>query len=115
MNAATAAPAKTGSVKTGRRANPAIDGPRDKTVCFMLSDGEKLSVDRLAFCMNITRSGLLAKIVAEFVTASAGSKQGREAEKQLAAYLTECREAIKKRGELAASFIIPATTGEAKP
>ena len=80
MNVATAPSPTAGNVKTGRRVNPAIDGPRDNTVCFMLSDGEKLSVDRLAFCMNITRSGLLAKIVAEFVTAGAGSKQGREAE-----------------------------------
>ena len=80
----------------------------------MLSNGEKLSVDRLAFCMNITRSGLLAKIVADFVTAAEGSRQGREAERKLAAYLTECREARKKRGELAARFIAAATKGEAK-
>ena len=114
MNATTAAPPKAESVKTGRRVNPAIDGPRDNTVCFMLSDGEKLSVDRLAFCMNITRSGLLARIVAEFVMAAAGSKQGREAEKKLMAYLAECREAFKKRGELAASVVGPATTEEGK-
>jgi hypothetical protein len=114
MNVATAPSPTAGNVKTGRRVNPAIDGPRDNTVCFMLSDGEKLSVDRLAFCMNITRSGLLAKIVAEFVTAAAGSKQGREAEKKLMAYLAECRKAVKKRGDLAASFIAPAKTREAE-
>ena len=114
MNVATAPSPTAGNVKTGRRVNPAIDGPRDNTVCFMLSDGEKLSVDRLAFCMNITRSGLLANIVAEFVMAAAGSKQGREAEKKLMAYLAGCREAVKKRGDLAASFIAPVTKGEAK-
>jgi hypothetical protein len=114
MNVATAPSPIAENVKTGRRVNPAINGPRDNTVCFMLSDGEKLSVDRLAFCMNITRSGLLAKIVTEFVTAVSGSKQGREAEKKLMAYLGECREAFKKRGELAARFIAPATTGEAR-
>ena len=114
MNVATAGSPTVGSVKTGRRVNPAIDGPRDNTVCFMLSNGEKLSVDRLAFCMNITRSGLLAKIVAEFVTAAAGSRQGREAEKKLVAYLTECREAVKKRGAFAASVVGAVRKEEAK-
>src|SRR5271169_3859055 len=85
-------------VKTGRRPNPSIDGPRDNTVCFMVSDGEKLAVDRLAFCLNITRSGLLANIVAEFVAASSGAKSGRKAEKRLRAYLEDCRMAFKKRG-----------------
>jgi hypothetical protein len=93
------------SVKTGRRPNPSIDGPRDNTVCFMLSDGEKLAVDRLAFCLNITRSGLLAKVVAEFVAASSGSKAGREAEKRLRAYLEDCRMAFKKRGAFAVKTV----------
>lgn len=92
--------------KTGRRANPAIDGPRDNTVCFMLSDGEKLAVDRLGFCMNITRSGLIANVIAEFVMASNGLKEGREAEKRLAAYLAACRQAVKQRGEIAAKFVV---------
>lgn len=100
-------------VKTGRRPNPAIDGPRDNTVCFMLSDGEKLCLDRLAFCLNITRSGLLANIAADFVTAAQGLKQGREAERKLAAYLVECREAFKKRGVLAAKEVA-STTEEGK-
>jgi len=93
-------------VKTGRRPNPTIDGPRDNTVCFMLSDGEKLAVDRLAFCLQITRSGLLARIAAEFVAASAGSKSGREAEKRLRVYLEDCRQAVKKRGEFAAKTVV---------
>ena len=93
-------------IRTGRRPNPSIDGPRDNTVCFMLSDGEKLSVDRLAFCLNITRSGLLAKIVAEFVGASAGSKPGQEAEKRLRTYLEECRQASKKRWEFAVKSVV---------
>lgn len=97
--------ASKAAVKTGRRVNPAIDGPRDKTVCFMLSEGEKLAVDRLAFCLHLTRSGLLAKIAAEFVAAAAGGKPGREAEKNLVAYLGECREAVKKRGEFAEAAV----------
>lgn len=93
-------------VKTGRRPNPSIDGPRDNTVCFMLSDGEKLAVDRLAFCLNVTRSGLLANVVAEFVAASSGSTPGREAEKRLRAYLEDCRQAYKKRGAFAAKAVV---------
>src|ERR1035441_820648 len=93
--------------KTGRRPNPTIDGPRDQTVCFMLSKGEKLAVDRLAYCMNITRSGLLAAIASEFVEAAKGSKDGVEAEKQLVAHLAKCRGSLKKRGEEAAKWILP--------
>jgi hypothetical protein len=94
-------------VKTGRRGNPAIDGPRDQTVCFMLSDGEKLAVDRLAFCMNITRSGILANMVADFVVAAGGGREGGEAERKLLGYLAECRKAVKARGELAQKTIRP--------
>lgn len=111
MTVTSLPPPKERGVKTGRRVNPAIDGPRDKTVCFMLSDGEKLSVDRLAFCMNITRSGILANVVATFVAAAGGLKQGREAETQLLSYLAECRKAVKKRGELAAKVVVPTAEG----
>jgi hypothetical protein len=67
----------------------------------MLSEPEKDCVDRLAFCMNLTRSGILANIVVEFVAAAEGSKEGRAAEKALTAYLSECRTAVKKRGAFA--------------
>jgi hypothetical protein len=106
MTATMSNTAADAGVKTGRRPNPSIDGPRDNTVCFMLSDGEKLAVDRLAFCLNITRSGLLANIVAEFVGASAGLKPGKEAERRLRAYLEDCRQAFKKRGEFAAKAVV---------
>src|SRR5438552_2580166 len=92
-------------VKTGRRENPAINGPRDRTVCFMLSEPEKDGVDRLAFCMHLTRSGILANIVAEFVAAAEEGKKARAAEKTLTAYLNECRKAVKKRGAFADNTI----------
>jgi hypothetical protein len=88
-------------VKTGRRETPRMEHPRDNTVCFMLSEVEKEGVDRLAFCLHLTRSGVLAKIVTEFVTAVEDSKAGRNAEKQLTAYLAESRKAVKNRGEFA--------------
>jgi len=71
----------------------------------MLSDGEKLSLDRLAFCMHITRSGILANIVAEFVAAAENSKQNHEAQKRLLTYLSACRAAGKQRGAFAAKFV----------
>ena len=93
--------------RTGRRPNPTIDGPRDQTVCFMLSKGERVAVDRLAYCMNITRSGLLAAIAADFVEAAKGGWDGGKAEKRLVAYLAECRKSVKRRGEQAAKWIVP--------
>lgn len=107
MNKARPTPVSGVETKTGRRPNPTIDGPRSNTVCLMLSDGEKVALDRLAFCEQITRSGILAKIVADFVMAAGGSKEGREAEKRLLAYLAECRKGVKKRGEEAAKWILP--------
>jgi hypothetical protein len=85
-----------------------MEGARNNTVCFMLSNEEKRAVDRLAFCMHITRSGILAKVVVEFVTAAESSKQGHEAEKTLLTHLEECRKAAKKRGHLAAKFLAAA-------
>jgi hypothetical protein len=73
----------------------------------MLSADEKLSLDRLAFCMHITRSGILANIVAEFVMAAEDSRQGRQAQKALQAYLEDCRQAVKKRGAFAAKCVVP--------
>ena len=67
----------------------------------MLSEAEREWVDRLAFCMNLTRSGILANVVAQFVTATEQTKKGRAAEKTLGAYLNECRKAVAKRGDLA--------------
>lgn len=88
-------------IRTGRRQNPAVEQPRDKTVCFMLSEGEKGGVDRLAFCMHLTRSGMLAKIITKFVAATENSKAARLAEKELSAYLAECRLGLKRRGVFA--------------
>ena len=67
----------------------------------MLSEGEKRSVDRLAFCMNITRSGVLANITTKFLSAVAETKAGNKTEKELVAYLADCRRAVKQRGAFA--------------
>jgi hypothetical protein len=105
MPKTTTPPPAEREVKTGRRENPAINGPRDKTVCFMLSEAERVDVDRLAFCLNLTRSGVLAKIVATFVEASGETEKAKDAEKELRSYLAHCRKEVKLRGALAAESI----------
>jgi hypothetical protein len=112
MTKAQTTPVSGAKTKTGRRPNPTIDGPRSNTVCLMLSDGEKLALDRLAFCLNITRSGILAKVVADFVVAAGCGKPSREAENRLLANLAECRKAVKKRGKFAEKVVLPPTEGE---
>jgi hypothetical protein len=88
-------------IKTGRRENPAIEGPRDRTVCFMVSEQEKMAVDRVAFCVQLTRSGVLARIVSGFIAAANEGSAARDAERKLVRYLGECRKAVKKRGAFA--------------
>ena len=80
----------------------------------MLSEAERVDVDRLAFCLNLTRLlRVLAKIVATFVDASGEAEKAKEAEKELRAYLAHCRKEVKLRGALA-SESIPYST-EKKP
>ena len=105
---ATASPTERG-VKTGRRS---MIEPRDKTLCFMLSESEKHDVDCLAFCMNITRSGLLAKVVSEFIASAWDEERMKQSEKELLVYLAQCREAAKERRKFAESKL--ANLGELK-
>jgi hypothetical protein len=72
----------------------------------MVSKGEKFNLDRLAFCINLTRSGLLANMAAEFVAATGGGKEGREAAKRLMGYLAEYRTAVKERGDFATKTLL---------
>ena len=72
----------TSEIKTGHRGNPATEGPRDRTVCFMVSEREKIAVDRVAFCIQLTRSGVLARIVSEFIAAANEGRAAKEAERK---------------------------------
>jgi hypothetical protein len=67
----------------------------------MLSEQEKQAVDRVAFCMHLTRSGILANVAAMFINAAGSGATAKKSEKQLREYLTECRKAIRKRGAFA--------------
>lgn len=54
-------------VRSGRRMAVDIDAPRDRTVCFTVSDGERDSVDQIAAMLRRTRSSILTRIVLGFV------------------------------------------------
>jgi len=54
-------------IRSGRRLAVDIDAPRDRTVCFTVSEDERLAVDELAACLSRTRSSVLTKIVTAFV------------------------------------------------
>jgi len=55
-------------IRTGRRRFVDFDAaPRDRTVCFTVSDDERDSIDRLAALMGRTRSAVLTRIVTSFV------------------------------------------------
>lgn len=54
-------------IRSGRRLAVDIDAPRDRTVCFMVSEDERQAIDELAACLSRTRSAVLTKIVNAFV------------------------------------------------
>jgi len=77
----------------------------------MLSEAEKDAVDRLALCMNLTRSGVLANVIAQFVAATGDKLEAKTAEQALTNYLDECRQAVKARGDFA-DRTIPGIKGQ---
>lgn len=54
-------------IRSGRRLAVDIDAPRDRTVCFTVSENERQAIDALAACLGRTRSSVLTKIVTAFV------------------------------------------------
>lgn len=86
--------------KTGRRPQGEMDAPRDKTICFMVSENEKAAVDALGLATNRTRSATLAKMVTLFLGSVEGKEASREkAEEDLWIYIEECREKIQQTPE----------------
>lgn len=54
-------------IRSGRRLAADIEEPRDRTVCFTLSESERNAVDVLAAYLSRTRSSVLTRIVTAFV------------------------------------------------
>ena len=67
-------------IRSGRRLAVDIDAPRDRTVCFTVSEDERQAIDALAGCLSRTRSSVLTKIVTAFV---ADWEEGDEPERIL--------------------------------
>ena len=63
----TTPPAPVDRIRSGRRLAVDIDAPRDRTVCFTVSEDERVAVDVLAASLSRTRSSVLTKIVTAFV------------------------------------------------
>lgn len=55
-------------VRSGRRFAVDIESPRDKTVCFTVSEEEQRAIDALAATVQRTRSAVLVRIVNAFVS-----------------------------------------------
>lgn len=64
-------------VRSGRRFAVDIEAPRDKTVCFTVSEGERVAIDAMAASVNRTRSSVLVRIVNAFIN-DAEMEQGAE-------------------------------------
>jgi len=60
-------------VRSGRRFAVDIESPRDKTVCFTVSQEEQEAIDGLAASVQRTRSAVLVRIVNAFVKDAASS------------------------------------------
>lgn len=63
--------------RSGRRLAVDIDAPRDRTVCFLVSEDEREAIDALAASVGRTRSSLLVRIANAFVR-DAGHTTGAE-------------------------------------
>lgn len=85
--------------KTGRRPSEERATPRDKTICFMVSEDEKVAVDTMGVCMRLTRSAILAKIISLYLESTDESKSENDhkaSEKELLQFIKKGREALKK-------------------
>jgi hypothetical protein len=82
--------------KTGRRPADERESPRDKTVCFLVSEDEKTAVDSLGVSTKLTRSAILAKIVTLFLESAdinRPQKDQKESEKKLLKFIEDARAA----------------------
>lgn len=70
-------------IRSGRRLAVDIDAPRDRTVCLMVSEDERQSIDELSACLSRTRSSVLTRIVTAFV---ADWNDGNDPERILALF-----------------------------
>ncbi|MBK1830903.1 hypothetical protein JIN77_09210 [Verrucomicrobiaceae bacterium R5-34] len=73
-----------------------MDAPRDKTVCFMVSETEKNQIDLVGVGIKRTRSALLTRIVSTFVDGVMAEDEWQAHADELSAFMHECREAMSE-------------------
>jgi len=81
-------------VKTGRRLAVNIDSPRDRTVCFMVSEEEKQAIDEIGVVIGRTRSAVLTRIVTSFVSSAFDDSGSADIWDDLTKFRDECRIAL---------------------
>lgn len=81
-------------IRTGRRKAVDMDAPRDKTVCFMVSESEKTQIDLVGVGIKRTRSALLTRIVSTFVDGVMAEGEDQDHSAELVEFMRECREAM---------------------
>lgn len=73
--------------------------PRDKTICFMVSEDEKIAVDTMGVCMRLTRSAILAKIVSLYLKSTdekSSDEDQKASEEELLQFIEKGRKALKR-------------------
>jgi hypothetical protein len=85
--------------KTGHRPGRNPEEPRNSTVCFMVSETERATIDALSHCINKRRSAILTEIVIRFMSA-AQSPRGSAKRTALLDFLEDCQEQIANKREL---------------
>ncbi|MCA9067287.1 MAG: hypothetical protein KDA84_00080 [Planctomycetaceae bacterium] len=73
-----------------------IDSPRDRTVCFMVSEEEREAIDEISLAIGRTRSAILTRIATGFVSAVYDGGAESESWSELRAFLADCERAISK-------------------
>ena len=87
---------KTQHRSSGRRKAVDIDSPRDKTVCFMVSEEEKQSIDHLCVSLGKTRSSILTRIVTSFLCGVTDRDRAEDSIAELKQFLEESQTAFAK-------------------
>jgi hypothetical protein len=94
--------------RTGHRPGRNPEEPRNSTVCFMVTEQEKATIDALSHCIHLRRSAILTEIVTRFLTAAQSSSRGGAKRTSLLDFLEECQEQIGAKRRLFDSL----STGE---
>jgi hypothetical protein len=86
--------------RTGHRPGRNPDEPRNSTVCFMVTEHEKATIDALSHCIHLRRSAILTEIVTRFLVAAQSPIRSGAKRTALFDFLEECQEQIGAKRRL---------------